>query len=227
VGAYNLFINLKKAGIFTTADLAGTWYTHLLKTGDGTNVNLWMYGASSITASGVSTDIFTGRSDGGPPMTQTKYYTVASDGTVTSTEPGSNFHGIMSSDKNLFVATVSDSGGYLIWIGVKGGATYTQADLTGNWKVHSLLSGDGGNAWLAANMVVDSTGATTFTSGVLSDGTPPVLTGTTLTVAANGTVGSFDGVNGVLSPDKGILILTTNAVMNNKNVAMLLIAVNR
>ena len=114
-GASSLSIGLKKSGTFSTADLAGTWNFTALKVGDGTNANVWMYGTSVMTATGVSTDTLVADSTGATGGTQTKNFTVASDGTVTSTVAGSDFHANMNSDKNLIAGTVSDGGGsYLL-----------------------------------------------------------------------------------------------------------------
>ena len=211
-GASSLSIGLKKSGTFSTADLAGTWNFTALKVGDGTNANVWMYGTSVMTATGVSTDTLVADSTGATGGTQTKNFTVASDGTVTSTVAGSDFHANMNSDKNLIAGTVSDGGGsYLLLTWVKAGAAYTQEDLTGTWVVHAIAARDTGNRWGYATLTIDSAGNVPASTWTVSSGSN-FVDSTQFVITSSGivTVPGVSDVYGVLSQDKNTLIIVGN-----------------
>jgi hypothetical protein len=205
-----LAIWLKKIGIFSTSDLAGTWYTHALQTGDGVGANWWGHMTESITAGGVSTQTLTGDSEGSPTGgTEIKSVTVSSDGTITSTALGSNLHGTINSDKNLFVFTVGDG---TIGVSVKTGGTFTQSDLTGTWYWYALGTEDGNNFWFRGDSTINALGVVTFTSTKLSDGTSPAFgSGGATTLSSEGIYTmSGSSQHGVMSSTKDVLVMTAD-----------------
>ena len=57
------------------------------------------------------------------------------------------FHGVMSDDKRMVVATMTDGGGGSELIVLqKSGGTFAPRDLEGEWNMHSLSSGNSGHS---------------------------------------------------------------------------------
>jgi hypothetical protein len=209
-GTPGLSVVVKKSGTFTTADLAGTWYGHYLAVGDGANMNIWMYDNEQIDANGVSTMSSIVKSTGSVSGTETKTYIIANDGTITVA--GSTLHGQMNSDKNLIVFTISSTNGsYFMGVLVKAGATFTQADLAGNWVAHALAARDTGNRWGYATLNIDSTGNFPVSPWTVSSGLNLLESGQ-LVISSGGivTVTGVSDVHGVLSADKNVLIIAGN-----------------
>ena len=125
----------------------------------------------------------------------------------------------MSSDKNMFVFTVNDSG-YLLGIAVKAGTTYSQSDLTGNWAFYGLQSSDGANMWYRGQGTITSTGSNSFTTWLDSAGSTsiPSTTGMVFSITSSGII--TDSANatthGVMTADKNLFIMTQTSSGNSR-----------
>ena len=109
-GGYDLIIYQKSGGTFTAGDLQGTWNFHLLTSGDSPQWTGWAYGTSIFSSNGDLTPISITRSDGNSNLGPTRSFSITSDG-IVSVAGSASFHGVMSQDKNMFVATANDGGG--------------------------------------------------------------------------------------------------------------------
>ena len=162
VNGYNLQISLKSGGTFSPSDLTGTWNFHQLWSGDGANVNGWVYGTVVVDANGNAT-VTCGGSSFGCGSSLSTVLTIAATGVVSQTG-NPDFHAVMSQDKSMLVGkTSSNSGvnGYDLLIVQKAGGTFSQSDLTGTWNVHQLWTGDppgNWNGWGYGPLVIDGSG---------------------------------------------------------------------
>lgn len=122
-GEYTLEIFIKSDTNFSTSDLEGTWSSHSLFSGD---FNGWQYTQATINNSGQCTDIW--HDFDGSQGTSTIQFFINTNGIITA-QGKPNAHGVMSQDKNIFVATDtwSDSGenAYALKIYIKQGQPLT------------------------------------------------------------------------------------------------------
>ena len=116
-GEYALIIYVKSSTNFLTSDLEGTWSGHALATGGW---NGWEVLTSTIDSSGKATTTWID-SDGDPGTDTNHQININTNGIMTV--PGeANYHGIMSPDKNFWVATDTwshDSGEFGLDIYIK------------------------------------------------------------------------------------------------------------
>jgi hypothetical protein len=99
-----------------------------------------------------------------------------------------SFHGVMSMDKSMIVATDNSGGHPELWLMMKTTtATYSTADMMGDWVMHSVSSGiPGSRDWTYGHSVVDADGNSTFTQMMGSGGPVPVDNTTQMTFRMNG-----------------------------------------
>lgn len=111
-GGYGLIIFQKSGGTFSQSDLTGTWNFHLLTSGDSPQAQFigWAYGTGNIDSSGNATGGSITRSNGDSSTGGADILSITSSGVVTGTVDPS-FHGVMSQDKSMMVATMNDGGG--------------------------------------------------------------------------------------------------------------------
>ena len=165
-GANYLMVYRKRQGAFAQGDLYGTWRFHRLAAGAANVSSGWAYGTLSIAAPGTAT-IPSIRTSGGGTAEQGTSFPVSLDNNGILTSPGDDtFHGAMMPDRNMIVATARDAAGnYEFWMMVRavGGVTYSGSDLTGDWMLHSVASGNTGTLpWYYGHMAVDGTGQAQF-----------------------------------------------------------------
>jgi len=203
-GSYLLGFMLKSGGSFVTSDLQGMWTAHMITTGIDPSYIGWLYGASSIDASGNWTWIAVTRSNGDSTLPVSAILTISPSGIITIGSIPS-FHGVMSLDKSLIVATVDDGGGggNLIVLQKEGGVTFAQSDLQGEW-----------NGWAYGWNSTDASGNQTFTSTMRSDGNSTLANGGTLSLSTAGVLTQPDNpsawFNGSMSSSKSLAIATMN-----------------
>jgi len=190
-GGYTLDISSKRGGAtYKTSDLGGTWVFHMLTSGDSPDWIGWMYGTQSIDTGGNSIWTSFTRSDGNPALPPATTMTASSSGTVTIT--GTDFHGIMNTQKDMIAGVMTDGGGgYTFGIGFKQGtSTYSTGDLGGTWDYHFLTSGDDPDwiGWMYGTQSIDADGNSTWTSFTRSDGNPALPPVTTMNISSSGTV---------------------------------------
>jgi len=201
-----------QAGIFTTSDLEGTWDFHMLVSGDAPQWIGWAYGTQVINDSGDLTFTSITRSSGNPELPADATMAISASGVVTIA--GTDFHGIMNSQKYMIVGVMTDGGGgfNLIIFSKQGTSTFSTSDLEGTWDYSGLISGDA-----PAQTVGWYWGAFTFNEyGVLTSATPVtdslgnsdwVPSGVNLDVTSTGMVTDTGGlIRGVMNPDKDMIV---------------------
>jgi hypothetical protein len=92
-------------------------------------------------------------------------FTFSMDGNGIMTETGdASFYGVMSMDKSMIVATDTFGGDPEMWILMKDTAgTWSPSDMTGDWVMHAVSSGNPGSRdWTYGHSVIDGGGNDTF-----------------------------------------------------------------
>ena len=194
-GGYNLEISLKQGiSTYSQSDLEGIWSFHTLTTGESSDWLGWLYGTQSIDSTGNATVTSITRSDGDSSIPGGTTMSISSSGVVTLS--GTDFHGIMNSQKDMFVSTMDDGGGgYNLGIYLKQDiSTFSQSDLEGIWDFHMLTSGDISGeppdwiGWMYGTQSITDTGDATFTSFERSDGVSALPPDTTMAISSSGIV---------------------------------------
>jgi hypothetical protein len=212
VSGYNLQAWVKRGGTFTTSDLQGTWNYHMLTSGDGLSSNGWQYGTISINSSGAMSFTSITRSNGDSTLPGPESLSITSTG-VVSHSINASFHGVMSGDKSIIVATVTDGpGGYALAIMQKSGGTFTTSDLQGKWNMHVLSSGDSPQwtGWGYGTGNFNGDGVYTPISMTRSDGNSSLGSARNYSVTSSGnlTVAGWPSFHGVMSQDKSVIVAT-------------------
>ncbi|UCG55602.1 MAG: hypothetical protein JSU70_12115 [Phycisphaerales bacterium] len=197
---------------FAASDLEGIWNVHVLTSGDSPQWIGWMYGTQSIDAVGNVTFTSWTRSDGDMSLPAPAEMTVSSSGIVTA--DGIDFHGIMNSQKNRIVATMTDGrDGYNLIVSCKqDAATYSTSDLEGTWNYVGLISGDAHGqkpGWYWGAFTFDEDGDPTSATPVIdslgnSDWIP---SGPTFDISPAGIVTDAGGaIRGVMNSQKDMIM---------------------
>ena len=155
-----MFVLLKREGTYATSDLAGTWDVNALGAG---NLNGWTRGFLTVQSDGK----FTGEleEDDGLHDNISGRLAISSDGAVTCPSGcGSSFGAALDSGKSVLVATMTpEQGNATLMVLTKRGASYSQANLTGSWPRHSLVSGPAEPEWRRGTVDIAAGGAVTGT----------------------------------------------------------------
>lgn len=202
-----MFVLLKRGGTYSTSDLTGTWDINALGAGKD---NSWQRGSLTVASDGK----FTGRieQDDGLEDDLSGRLAVSSDGVVTCPSGcGSSFGAALDSGKSVLAATMTpEQGNATLMVLTKRGASYSQANLTGSWRLNALVAGPGEPAWSRGAVDIAAGGTV---SGTLreSDGSLDPLA-QTWTLSGNGAItcsGSCDvGLAGNLESQKDVAALT-------------------
>lgn len=193
-GGPAMMIGQKRGGTFHTdgSDMTGTWRFQRLTAGGDNTTSGWAYGTMGIV-SGSATILSMTRSAAGSEVGTTFTYTMNDNGIMSKTGDPS-FHGVMSMDRSMIVATDTSGGNPELWVMMKNTAG-TTADMAGDWVMHSVSSGNPGSRdWAYGHSVVDSGGNTTFTQMMVSG--VPVDNTTQMTFQMNGGVMTMGGTGG-------------------------------
>jgi hypothetical protein len=155
-----MFMVLRREGTYATSDLAGTWDVNALGAG---NINGWTRGTLTVQSDGK----FTGEleEDDGLHDNISGRLAISSDGAVTCPNGcGSSFGAALDSGKSVLVATMTpEQGNATLMVLTKRGASYSQANLTGTWPRHSLVSGPAEPEWRRGTVDIAAGGAVTGT----------------------------------------------------------------
>jgi hypothetical protein len=138
----------------------------------------------------------------------------ATTGVVTEATPNSTFHGVMTQDKRMIVATMHlDATTYALGIyQIRNPATtYSESDLQGTWHHHTLIAGVSGTdpqAWVYGRATV-SDGEIAFRDTIANGATVPD-TSYTISIETDGEV-IMEGAptaacNAIMSDDKKMMI---------------------
>jgi hypothetical protein len=113
---------------------------------------------------------------------------------IMTKAPDTSFNGVMSMDKSMIVATDTNGGHPELWVMMKE-TTGTTADMTGDWVMHSVSSGNPGSRdWTYGHSILDVSGNDTFSQMMGSGG--PVDNTAQMTFQMNGGVMTMGGAGG-------------------------------
>ena len=215
-GGAAMMIAQKRGGTFATdgSDMTGTWRFQRFTAGSDNATSGWAYGtmqfvfgSASITA--MTTNIGVG--GGGS-------FSFSMGGTGILTKVGDvSFHGVMSTDKSMIVATDTNGGNPELWVLMKDTTgAFSAADMMGDWVMHAVSSGNpGSRGWTYGQSIVDGSGNDAFTGMMGSSG--PLST-TQMTVQMSGGVMTMGGTGGGMMGG-GLVPSTFHGIMNGaKNI---------
>lgn len=221
IGGPALMIVQKRGGTFHTdgSDMTGTWQFQRLTAGSDNTTSGWAYGTMQfVFGSAGITSMTTNTGTGGGGN-----FVFSMDGNGILTETGdASFHGVMSMDKTMIVATDTNGGNPELWVMMKTtGTTYSLADMMGDWVMHAVSSGNpGSRGWTYGLSVVDAGGNDTF-SGMMGNAGP--VSSTQMTFLMNDGVMTMSGTGGGMMGGGmmggGVATPTFHGIMNGaKNI---------
>lgn len=193
-----MMIAQKRGGAFATdGSMTGTWQFQRLTAGGDNTTSGWAYGSMEFVSgvAGITAGITSITTSNGPGTIENFAFSMNDNGIMTEALDAL-FHGVMSMDKTMIVATDSSGGHPELWVMMKG-TTGTTADMTGDWVMHSVSSGNPGSRdWTYGHSVVDAGGNITFTQMMGSGGPVPVDNTTQMTFQMSGGVMTMGGSGG-------------------------------
>lgn len=193
-----MMIAQKRGGTFATSDMTGTWRFQRLTAGGDNTTSGWAYGTMEFVSgvAGITAGITSITTNIGPGTIENFEFSMDANGIMTETTGDTSFHGVMSMDKSMIVATRTNGENPELWVMMKGTAG-TTADMAGSWVMHSVSSGNPGSRdWTYGHAVVDAGGTSTFTQMMGSGGPVPVDNTTQMTFQMSGGVMTMDGSGG-------------------------------
>jgi hypothetical protein len=217
-GGPAMMIGQRGGGTFHTdgSDMTGTWRFQRLTAGSDNIASGWAYGTMGIiTGSASITSMTTNAGVGGGG---TSVFSMNANGIMTEALDTS-FHGVMSMDKSLIVATDTNGGHPELWVMMRttSGTSYATADMTGDWVMHSVSSGNTGSRdWAYGHSVVDSSGTNTFSQMMGSTGaiSPAQMTMTMNLATGMMTIPGTGGGMGGGMMGGGMMTSTFHGIMN-------------
>jgi len=221
-GGPALMIAQKRGGSYATdgSDLTGTWRFQRMTAGGDNTTSEWAYGTMNFSFGNASITSMT--TSAGPGAVAN--FSFAMDANGVMTESGNvSFHGVMSADKRMIVATSTDGGDPRLWVFMKEtGGTFSAADMAGDWVMHSVAAGNAGSrGWTWGHSVIDGSGNDAF-SGMMGDsGAVPStdlafqMNGGVMTMSGNGGGMMGGGAMGGGMMGGGLLTSTFHGTMND------------
>ena len=221
-GGPAMMIGQKRGGTFHTdgSDMTGTWRFQRLTAGSDNTTSGWAYGTMQFVFG--SAGITSMTTNTGMGMGGNFAFSMDNNGIMTSAGDVS-FHGVMSMDKSMIVATDTNGGNPEIWVLMKTTTgTYSTTDMMGDWVMHSVSSGNTGSRdWTFGHSVVDAGGNDTF-SGLMGSGGP--VSSAQITFMMNGGEMTMSGTGGGMGGGMmggGMMTTTFHGIMNEaKNIMM-------
>ena len=189
-GGPAMMIGQRRGGTFVTSHMDGTWRFQRLTAGSDNTTSGWAYGNMAIASGSATIPSMTTNTGvvGGGNFA----FSMSADGIMTDSV-NTSFHGVMSMDRTMIVATDTSGVHPELWVMMKE-TTGTTADMMGDWVMHSVSSGNSGSRdWTFGHSVVDANGNNTFSQMMGSAG--PVST-TQMTFQMNGGVMTMGGGTG-------------------------------
>jgi len=192
-GGPAMMIGQKRGGTFHTdgSDMTGTWRFQRLTAGSDNTTSGWAYGTMQFTFGSASiTSMTTNAGVGGGGNFA---FSMDNNGIMSNTGDAS-FHGVMSMDKSMIVATDTNGGNPELWVMMRT-TTASTTDMVGDWVMHSVSSGNSGSRdWTYGHSVIDASGNITFSQMMGSGG--PVDNTTQMTFQMNGGEMTMGGTGG-------------------------------
>ncbi len=215
-GGPGMMIAQKRGGVFQTdgSDMTGTWRFQRLTSGSDNTTSGWAYGTMQFTFGSAGITSIT--TNNGPGTVENFTFSMKDNGIMTEAVDAS-FHGVMSMDKSMIVATDTNGGNPEFWILMKDTTgTFSTTDMMGDWLMHAVSSGNpGSRGWTYGQSIVDASGNNTFTGMMGSDG--PVST-TQMTFQMNGGAMTMSGTGGGMMGGGmmggGLVTSTFHGIMN-------------
>ncbi|MCP2501268.1 MAG: hypothetical protein NCA08_06860 [Deltaproteobacteria bacterium] len=172
VGGPAMMIGQKRGGTFLTdgSDMTGLWRFQRLTAGSDNTTSGWAYGTMTFVSGAAS--ITSINTNNGPGTFGNFVFSMDATGIMTEALDAS-FHGVMSLDKSMIVATDTSGGQPELWVMMRttDGTDYSGTDMMGDWVMHSVSSGNPGSRdWTFGHSSVDSGGTNTFSQMVGSAG---------------------------------------------------------
>ena len=214
-GGPAMMVAQKRGGTFATdgSDLTGTWRFQRMTAGADNTTSGWAYGTMQFVFGSASiTSMTTNAGAGGGGNFA---FSMSANGIMTDGLDAS-FHGVMSMDKSMIVATDTNGGHPEMWVLMKDtGGTYTTADMAGDWVMHAVSPGNSGSrGWMYGQSIVDTSGSDTFT-GMMGNAGP--ISSTLVTFQMNGGVMTMGGAGGGMGGGMmggGLVTSTFHGTMN-------------
>ncbi len=221
-GGYSMMIAQKRGGSFASTDMNGTWQFHRMTAASDNLTSGWAYGSMTISAgSGLIGSITTSN---GSSAEIGRTFTFSMDGSGVMTESGdASFNGAMSAGKDMIVSTDNGANGPEMWILVRSGASFTMADMAGDWMMNGLIAGNAGSRdWMNGQSVMTAAGQMTLPQ-MMGHGGAMSMAQSTLSMNSGGAVtmtGMSSGMGGMMgstvtqtyhatmSPSKTLLVST-------------------
>jgi hypothetical protein len=215
-GGPAMMIGQRRGGTFQIdgSDMTGTWRFQRLTAGSDNITSGWAYGTMGISAGFAGITPIT--TDNGSATTGNFTFSMDGNGIMTKTGDPS-FYGVMSMDKSMIVGTDTNVGNPELWVMMKTitGTTFATSDMTGDWVMHSVSSGNSGSrAWTYGHSVVDAGGNDTF-SGMMGSGGP--VSSSQMTFMMSGGVMTMSGAGGGMGGGMmggGLVPTTFHGTMN-------------
>jgi hypothetical protein len=224
-GGPAMMIGQKRGGAFQAGglDMNGTWRFQRLTAGSDNISSGWAFGTMGITSGGAAsiTSITMSVGTGGGSFT----FSMDANGIMTEALD-SSFYGVMSLDKSMIVATDTSGGRPEIWVMMRStlGTTYSTADMTGAWVMHSVSSGNSGSRdWAFGHSVGDSGGNNTFSQMMGSTGAiPPTQMTMVMNIATGVMTTPIPGPGGGMGMmGGGMMTSTFHGIMNEAKNMMI------
>ena len=189
-GGPAMMIAQKRGGTFHTdgSDMTGIWRFQRLTAGNDNLSSGWAYGTMTFISGAASITSIT--TNNGPGTLGNFTFSMDANGIMTQpplVDP--SFHGVMSMDKSMIVATDTNGGHPELWVMMRTtqGTDYSGTDMMGDWVMHSVSSGNTGSRdWTFGHSFVDANGNNTFSQMMGSAG---AISPTQMTMAMNGATG--------------------------------------
>lgn len=159
-GTTELPILAKRAASYSTADLSGTWQDHTLASGPGGPYwerGTYLFNNGSFTYTYVDS---TGDSHSGSGT-----MAITANGVMSIPGHPEPFQCQMNAGKTVVVCTTtwltggSDNGTTALSMSLKKAASYSSADLVGNWDCNSLATGPGEPWWERSSITISANGS--------------------------------------------------------------------
>lgn len=216
-GGPAMMIVQKRGGVFPTdgSDLTGTWRFQRLTAGSDNATSGWAHGTMQFTqgnASIITLATNAGLGGGGGNFV----FSMDGNGLMTEATDAS-FHGVLSMDRNMIVATDTAEGHPELWILMKDTTgTFATSDMMGDWVMHAVSSGNPGSRhWTYGHSVVDTGGNDTF-SGLMGSAGP--VSSTQMTFRMNGGEMTISGMDGGMGG--GMMPQTFHGILNEAKTLM-------
>jgi len=215
-GGPTLMIAQRKGGTYQAdgSDMTGTWRFIRLTAGADDASSGWAYGTMEFFLGNASITSMT--TNAGPGGGGTFSFSMDGNGIMTETGDPS-FHGVLSMDKTMIVATATYGGNPELWVIMKtGSGTFSTTDMAGDWVMHAVSSGNPGSRdWMYGQSVVDTGGNATLFDMMGSLG--PVSSAQ-MTYMMNGGEMTMSGMGGGMMGG-GVTPSTFHGIMNgDKNI---------